>query len=147
MPRPSRIDLMKRFFPELGRAGTSGDTEAAIGLNTRACEAILADQIQLFDQFRAERGPGALCLKLADGDRASFYVTLDDFCADLLTAEQVGDLDTSAMLKDVIRAVKTTNLDQQVLILLIDNSRASLLPLPREYPARAIQAMQEEFTV
>ena len=147
MARPSRVELMRRFFPELGDTGSAGDTQAAIGLNTRACEAILADQIRLFDQMRERFGDGALCLKLAGGDRESFYTPLEAFCEDLLTAEGAGDFGMSAMLADIVRVIKTTNFEQQVLVLLIDNSRATLLPLGREYPARSIQAMQEEFTV
>lgn len=147
MPRPSRIELMRRFFPELGQTGSRGETKAAIELNTRACEAVLADQIELFDTFYKERGPGALCLKLAGGDRASHYVTLDDFCQDLLTADAADDVGTANTLKEVIRAIKGNDFGEKILILLIDNSAASLLPVPREYPARSIQALQEEFTV
>lgn len=147
MARPSRIELMRRFFPELGTTGTSGETEAAIQLNTRACEAILADQIELFDRFYEQQGAGVLCLKLADGDRQSFYVTLEAFCEDLLIAESSADTGSASLLREVIRSIKTTDFKQQILVLLIDNSRASLLPLSREYPAKAIQAMQEEFTV
>ena len=138
---------MRRFFPELGETGSAGDTEAVIGVNTRACEAILADQIRLFDQMRGSFGDGALCLKLAGGDRESFYTPLEAFCEDLLTAEGAGDSAMATMLADIIRVIKTTNFQQQVLVLLIDNSRATLLPLGREYPASSIQAMQEEFTI
>lgn len=147
MPRPSRVELMRRFFPELGQTGSRGETKAAVELNTRACEAVLADQIELFDKFHRERGAGALCLKLAGGDRASHYVPLDDFCQDLLTADAAGDAAMAGTLKGIIRAIKTNDFTQQILILLIDNSSASLLPVPREYPARAIQALQEEFAV
>lgn len=138
---------MRRFFPELGQTGSSGETEAAIQLNTRACEAILADQIELFDRFYGEQGAGTLCIKLADGDRESFYVPLEAFCEDLLTAESTADIGTSALLRDVIRSIKTADFQKHILVLLIDNSRASLLPVSREYPAKAIQAMQEEFTI
>ena len=147
MARPSRVELMRRFFPELGETGSAGDTEAVIGVNTRACEAILADQIRLFDKMRGSFGDGALCLKLAGGDRESFYTPLEAFCEDLLTAEGAGDSAMATMLADIIRVIKTTNFQQQVLVLLIDNSRATLLPLGREYPASSIQAMQEEFTI
>lgn len=147
MSRPSRIELMRRFFPELGRTGTTGETEAAIELNTRACEAILADQIRLFDEFHATHGDGALVLKLADGDRNSFYATLDDFCVDLTTAERNCDFSSSSFLKEVIRVIKTTDIATHALVLLIDNSQVSVLPIPREYPARAIQALQEEHAV
>jgi hypothetical protein len=143
MARPSRVELMRRFFHELGQTGTGGETEAAIEINTRACEAILADQIQLFDKFHAEQGDGALVIRLAGGERTAHYVPLDGFCEDLLAAEQSQDFKTSGFLREVIRVIKTTDTERSALVLLIDNSQASLLPIPRDYPARAIQELQE----
>lgn len=136
-----------RFFPELGETLTKADTQAAIEINTRASEAILADQIRLFDEFYATQGPGVLVLKLAGGDRHSHYVPLDDWCADLSAAEQGGDQQQSSFLKETIRSIQTNNYGQRILVLLVDNSSARLLPIPREYPARAVQALQEEFTI
>jgi hypothetical protein len=143
MARPSRVELMRRFFHELGQTGTGGETEAAIAINTRACEAILADQIQLFDKFHAEQGDGALVIRLSGGERTAHYVPLDAFCEDLLAAEQAQDFQSSGFLGDVIRVVKTTDTSRSALVLLIDNSQASLLPIPRDHPARAIQELQE----
>jgi hypothetical protein len=146
MARPSRIELVKRFFPELGSTGTGGETEAAIEINTRACEAILSDQIKLYDEFYEASGPGILCLKLAEGDRRSHYVTLDDLCADLLLAEGSFQPDVASFLKDAIRATKSLDQTANVLIMLMDGSKTSLLPLSRDYPAKMIQALQEEIT-
>lgn len=143
MARPSRVELMRRFFHELGRTGSGGETEAAIEINTRACEAILSDQIQLFDQFHREQGDGALVIRLTGGERSACYVPLEGFCEDLLAAEQAQDFKTSGFLRDVIRTIKTIDVKDKALILLIDKSQASLLPIPREYPARAIQELQE----
>ena len=147
MSRPDRAELVKRIFPELGQTGTAGDTEAAIEVNTRACEAILADVIELFDKFRAEFGDGALVIKLADGDRQSHYVTIEDLCRDLVTAQNLGDLDTSRMLRDMIRSAKTHDFESSVLVMLIDKSSISVLPLPRDYPANNIKELQHELTV
>lgn len=147
MARPSRDELVKRFFPELGSTGTGGETEAAIEINTRACEAVLADMIKLCDEFREERGDGVLVLKLADGDRQSHYVTLADFCEDLTLAERAGDARSSALLRDTIRSIKTNDYSARVLIALVDKSRISVLPIPREYPAKHIQELQEQLTV
>ena len=146
MARPSRIELMHRFFPELGQAGSKGETSAAIELNTRACEAILADQIGIFDEFHREQGPGALCLKLADGAKHAHYVTISDFSTDLMHAEGQGDTAMASALREVVNVIRDCDFSQRVLILLIDNSCFSLLPVPREYPASAIKALQEEFT-
>jgi len=147
MARPSRAELMRRLFPELGRTGTGGETEAAIAINTRACEAILADQIKLFDSFFERYGLGALVIKLAGTDRDSYYIPLESFCEDLLAAEGAGDFQTSGFLRDLISQLKTADVARFALILLIDNSRASLQMVPREYPARAVQELQESHTV
>jgi hypothetical protein len=147
MARPSRTELMRRLFPELGRTCTGGETEAAIAINTRACEAILADQIKLFDSFMERYGLGALVIKLASKDRDSYYVTLDSFCEDLLAAEAASDIHNSGFLRDVISRIKVTDTTGNALFLLIDNSQASLLAVPREYPAKAIQQLQESHTL
>jgi hypothetical protein len=138
---------MRRLFPELGSTGTGGETEAAIAINTRACEAILADQIQLFDSFMERQGLGALVIRLAGKERDSYYVPLEGFCEDLLAAETAGDIQNSGFLRDVISRIKMTDTNNYALILLIDNSQASLLPVPREYPARGVQELQEAHTL
>lgn len=147
MARPSRVDLMRRLFPELGSTGTGGETEAAIAINTRACEAILADQIQLFDSFLERHGPGALVLKLAGGGRDAYYTPLESFCEDLLAAEAAGDIHNSRFLRDVISRIRVTDTEHNALFLLIDRSQANLLVVPREYPARVIQELQESHTL
>lgn len=143
MARPSRVELMRRFFHELGQTGTGGETEAAIEINTRACEAILADQINLFDQFRSEQGDGALVIRLAGKERTAYYVPLEGFCEDLLIAERSQDFQNSGFLKEIIRAIKAADPQREALVLLIDNSQASLMPIPRDHPARAIKELQE----
>ena len=145
MARPSRFELLRKFFPELGETGTGGETEAAIAINTRACEVILADLIKRFDEAFQEQGPGALCLNLAAQN--SSYTTLDDFCGDLLVAEAAGHFEIGGMLRDVISTVQLNNYDERVLVLLIDRSKASLLPIPRVEPARGIQNAQEAATL
>lgn len=147
MSRPTRIDLLRKFFPELGRTGTGAETEAAIAINTRAGEAIMSDLIGVFDREYREQGPGVLCLNLALEDRSGYYVTLDEFCADLLISDGLGQTDVSSMLKDVISTTRLNNYDEQVLVMLIDNSHASLLPIPREFPAQGLQEAQEEATL
>lgn len=147
MSRPSRLELLRKFFPELGDTGTGGETEAAIAINTRACEAVLADMIGLFDKSFKEKGPGILSLNLALQDRGGSYVTLDELCEDLLIAEAMGQNDVSTMLKDTISVVRLNNYEERVLLLLIDRSQASLLPIPRDQPARGIQKAQEAATL
>jgi len=146
MARPSRSELLRKFFPELGETGTGGETEAAIAINTRACEAVLADMIGLFDKSFQEKGAGVLSLNLVLQDRGGSYVTLDELCGDLLAAESMGQSGVSTMLKDVIAQVRLNNYEERVL-LLIDRSKASLLPVPRDHPARSIQEAQEAATL
>lgn len=148
MARPSRYELLRNFFPELGETGTGGETEAAIAINTRACEVILADLIKQFDESHAVQGPGVLTLNLTmpRGQGAAF-VTLDDLCADLLVAEAVSDVATSSMLRDAISTVRLNNYEERVLVLLIDRSKATLMPIPRIEPARGIQQAQEAATL
>lgn len=150
MSRPSRLELLRKFFPELGETGTGGETEAAIAINTRACEAILADLVQVFDRGFKRHGAGVLHLNLQlqgfPRDGAS-YVPLDDLCADLITAERSQDFAISGMLRDVISTVRLNNYEERVLILLTDRSRSSLLPVPRDHPATCIQKAQEAATL
>jgi hypothetical protein len=51
------------------------------------------------------------------------------------------------MLKDTISVVRLNNYEERVLLLLIDRSQASLLPIPRDQPARSIQEAQEAATL
>jgi hypothetical protein len=47
----------------------------------------------------------------------------------------------------VISRIRVTDTEHNALFLLIDKSQASLLVVPREYPARAIQELQESHTL
>lgn len=150
MSRPSRLELLRKFFPELGGTGAGPATEAAIAINTRACEAILADLIQAFDREFRRRGAGVLHLNLQLQGllrEKAVYVPLDDLCADLVTAERHQDFAISGMLRDVISTVKCNNYDERVLILLTDRSSSSLLPVSRDHPATCIQRAQEDATL
>lgn len=142
MPRPHRAEMIRRFFQELGQTAPGAETEAAIEINTRACEAILADLIAEFDKHHAEQGEGALVLRLSGQEPSARFAPLEDFCRDLIDAEEA-DSGHSPFLREVVRTIKTTNTNEKVLILLIDNSQATLLPVPREYPARGIQELQQ----
>lgn len=146
MPKPTRIELLKKFFPNLGDADPGAETEESVALNTRSAEAILADLINVFDCLREQKGDGVLGLRLIEpGD--GFYLTVDDLCSDLLSAEAAGDRGSVNFLKDAIRVAKSNNFDEFALLLLVDNSGARLSPIPRDYPAKGVQILQEEATV
>jgi hypothetical protein len=145
MGRPSRLELLQRFFPELQQQrGSAGDRQAAITYNTLACEAVLADQLRLFDAGHRRLGPGALAVRLQAGQPASTYLPLADLQADRDQARAAGDRATETFLSEVLEAIGRLDPDQVGLVLLIDNSRAQLLPIPRAYPARAIETMLQE---
>lgn len=147
MSRPGRPALIKSFFQELGDTITKADTQEQIALNTRACELILADHIKHFDQFYKKQGPGVMCINLANKGLAAYYLTIDDCHADLQIAKGFGHNDIRQMLESLVKAIETNNFNEQVLVMLIDNSQSSLLPIPRDHPAEGIQELQEELTV
>lgn len=147
MKRPDRSALLKSFFQELGDTITKADTEEQIALNTRACEVILHDHIKEFDRFYADKGPGVLCINLANKGSQAYYLTDDDIRSDLKASKGIGQEDIHDMLQAVLQQVESANFSQIVLVMLIDNSRTTLLPIPREYPASGIQELQERLTV
>ena len=126
--------------------GTSGDQEASKQFNIRACEAILKDQIDLYDKFHGQWGPGVLLNKLAGENRDSLYMSLDDLDADISVATAAGDTDM-AFLKDIKEQVENTNFHQCALIGIVDNTGARVFQIDRDYPAKRIQALIEEFTL
>jgi hypothetical protein len=145
MTRPSRFELLSKFFPELKQPGTQGDKEASLRFNTLACEAILADQLHLFDIGFRHNGPGLLCVRLRGGAQCSEYLPVDDLRVDQAEAKRAGDSDVERFLADAISQIGSTNFEKCGLVLLIDNSSMQVFPIDRDYPARAIQAMLEEF--
>lgn len=145
MPRPSRPELINKFFPELRQSvGSTGDKEAAVGVNTRATEAILSDFIGLFDAGHAQLGPGVLAVRLSkDNSKTSDYLSLDDLQADADTANKLGDTSLHTALADTIAIIREFNTEKAALLLLID-SGFRLFPVNRDNPARSITAMMEE---
>lgn len=145
MARPTKLELLHRFFPEvMNPAGSKGDKEAAMRVNTLACEAILADLLNLYDKGLDREGLGALCLRLQRGSQVSDYVPIDDFRADREMALRNQASDMESFLLDVIDQIERTDPKKAAIILLLDNSSAQLFQIGREYPARTIQALMEE---
>lgn len=147
MARPTKLDLLRRFFPEvMEQSGSKGDKEAALRINTAACEAILADLITLYDKGFNQRGLGALCVRLHQDAQESSYISIEDFRADRDMANRNQSADLEGFLSDVIDQIERINPDKAVLVLLLDNSSAQLFPVNRDFPARSIQALMEEYT-
>jgi hypothetical protein len=143
--RPTRLELLHKFFPELKEASGSKTTDAAIQINIRACEAILADMIDMFDKGYNADGPGVLCIRLHKDSKESEYLPQNELALDLNYAEKVNDTDVIDALSKIIDTIEDFNAEKGVLLMLVDNSRMQVLPIDREYPARAIQAMMEEY--
>ena len=147
MPRPSRYELLQKMFPELRTSsGSAGDKEAAIGINQRAAEAILGDQIQLYDTGFKALGPGVLNIRLSkDNKKTSEYITHQEITADAELAQKFGDTEIAADMSDVANFVDGFNPNKAALILLVDNSGFRLLPIDRDNPASTLVALMEEF--
>ena len=147
MNRPSRYELLTKMFPELRTTeGSKGDKEAAIGINTRACEAILGDMIGNYDKGFAAFGPGVLNVRLSkDTSKTSEYITLSEIIADADLATQHGDTDIASAMTDVAKTVESFNPNKAGLVLLVDNSGFRLLPVDRDNPASTLVSMMEEF--
>tara|TARA_B100000925_G_scaffold272980_1_gene237351 strand:- start:3948 stop:4397 length:450 start_codon:yes stop_codon:yes gene_type:complete len=146
MYRPSRPELVTKFFPELKQniGATTGDKEAIVGINTRATEAVLQDFIGLYDTAAAVLGEGVLAVRLSkDNKKESNFVTLEELQLDADDAVKVGDDHIASSLGDIISIVSGMNTEQAVPLLLID-SRLTLCLLKRDNPAAAITAMMEE---
>lgn len=141
--RPSRDELVLKFFPEI-KENKGADTEGAIALNVRACEAVLSDLIDLYDEGLELHGHGILVLRLHEGAKHSGFLTLDEMRADLKDAQKHGNIGAATFFQEVIDAIEGHNHSAAALVALVDNSRSQVIPIDREYPARAIQAMLKE---
>ncbi len=144
MKRPSRLELLNKFFPTTKEVSTSADKEAANKFNARACEAILCDMVNMFDKGHHEYGPGVLCLRIHKGSKDSEYLSLEDLSYDLEVAQSHGDTEIANSINDVLSAVKDINAEKCALLMLVDNSRMQVLPVDRKKPGKSIESMLKE---
>lgn len=145
MPRPSRIELLSRFFPEIKEKSGKADKEQSIAYNTLACEVVLADLLRLYDKGLAAQGPGALCVRLHKGAGESAYLPVADLRADQEQARLAGDAGIESSMKSMLDEIERINPAKAGLVLMVDNSSIQLFPIDREYPARSVEALLEEF--
>lgn len=143
MSKLTRPELLLKFFPEMASKVTKGDREAAVRYNMLACEAILADQLRLYDNGFEQQGPGVLCVRIHRDASESCYLPLADLQEDLETAKTSGNSGLESFLKDAVSRIEECNISRAGLIMLLDNSTAQLFRLDREYPAKEIKAMLE----
>ena len=145
MPRPSKIELLSRFFPEIKEKVTKADKEQSIAYNTLACEVVLADLLRLYDKGFSVQGPGTLCVRLHKGAGESSYLALSDLRADQDQARAAGESGIESSMKAMIDEIERINPEKAGLVLMVDNSSIQLFPIDRDYPARSVQALLEEF--
>jgi len=146
MTRPTRIELLEKFFPEIKENATAGEREASIRLNSMACELILADLITKFDNALAKQGKGILILFLSKGRQGASFVPVADFEQDFETAKTSGDTEMEAFLGSALQQIESISPEKAALIMLVDNTGAQLFPISRDYPANPIKAILEEFS-
>jgi len=150
MARPKPTELLVKFFPELiDKSVSSSNKDASKELNTRICEAIIADLIGKFDSLFSYLGEGALIVKLAtrhgkDTIQTQNFINKFSLERDLAEANKAGDATVVEFLKDVLSKVNKCRFDDEICILLLDNSGGSAAILPRDNPAKRIQAMMDE---
>ena len=143
--RPSREELVARAFPELRQSGAGlGDKEAAIGINTRAAEAILGDLIGLYDAGYSAKGPGVLAVRLNKEavSQNSDYLTADDIKQDYELASRLGDEGIASKMSEITSLLDSHNAAKAALLMLID-SGMRVFQIPRDNPASALTAMME----
>tara|TARA_Y100000401_G_scaffold49226_1_gene38311 strand:+ start:1897 stop:2343 length:447 start_codon:yes stop_codon:yes gene_type:complete len=144
--RPSRLEMLSKFFPELKERSAKADREAAIQYNLLACEVVLADLLQKFDREYEKYGPGVLCMRLQKGARKSEYLTQREVQGDYDLAIQDGAKELQSQLKEVVDAIKNSNFNQCGLVMRVDNSGLGVMQIPRENPASALKALMQEIT-
>ena len=150
MARPKPIELLVKFFPELtDKTLASSNKEASKELNVRICEAIISDLINKYDSLHSYMGDGALIVKLASLHgkptvQTQNFINKFSLEQDLEEAKKNGDSTVEEFWKDILQKVSKMNLAEEICILLIDNSGGSAAILPRENPAKRIQAMMND---
>ncbi len=150
MARPKPTELLVKFFPELiDKSVPSANKDPSKELNVRICEAIISDLISKFDSLMSYMGEGALIVKLASRHgkpqiQTQNFINRFSLEQDLKEAEKTGDTTVIEFLKDVLDKVKKCQFDEEICILLLDNSGGSAAVIPRDNPAKRIQTMMNE---
>ena len=85
-------------------------------------------------------------MRLHKGARKSEYLTQREVQGDYDLAVQDGATDLQKQLKEVVDAIKNSNVNQCGLLMRVDNSGLGVMRIPRENPASALKAMMEELT-
>tara|TARA_X000001036_G_scaffold163327_1_gene155006 strand:- start:3832 stop:4287 length:456 start_codon:yes stop_codon:yes gene_type:complete len=149
MARPQPQELLVKFFPELiDKKVSSKNKEASKELNVRICEAIISDLINKYDSLYSYMGEGALIVRLGsrhgkDNIDNNNYINRFTLEKDLRDARENKDETVAEFFTDVINKVKATDVNEEICIVLVDNSGGSACVIPRDNPAKRISAMMD----
>jgi hypothetical protein len=141
MPRLDQEQILLQFFPDIY---TSSKPEVMRRIGTMACRLVLLDLLGSYENARAERGPGALVIRMVDGKRDAIYVIAAEFGEDMEMARRGNDTGAIGFLSGVIAAIESLNHETHALFLMVEGQGASCTPVPFEAPEKAIAEMFKE---
>ena len=141
MPRLNQQQILLQFFPDIF---TSEKPEVMRRIGTMACRLVLLDLLGSYQNARAERGPGALVIRMVDGKRDADYLSVGDFDVDLATATKDNDGQASSFFLSILNEIARLNHDTHALFVMVEGQGASCVAVPFEAPERAIADMLRE---
>ncbi len=141
MPRLNQEQILHQFFPDIY---TSPKPEVMRRIGTMACRLVLLDMLGSYENARAERGPGALAIRMVEGKRDAVYLSIDDFDSDLSIATQDGDVGACSFFSSILGEIASLNHDTHALFVMLESQGASCVAVPFEAPERAIAEMLKE---
>lgn len=147
MNKPSRPELLAKFFPELTEQKTSSGREASAALALRSSEMILIDMINQFDKLFTTHGsaPGILMVSIANNKNrhVARWYSYEDCSEDIGLARDSKDTATESFLTSIRDSIIRFDTTDYALIALSDNTTHSVLPIPRDHPAKGIEKLIE----
>ena len=84
-------------------------------------------------------------MRLHEGAGESAYLAVSDLRADQEQAHKAGDTGIESSMKAMVDEIERINPEKAGLVLMVDNTSVQLFPIDREYPARSVSALLEEF--
>jgi len=84
-------------------------------------------------------------VRLHKGANESSFLAASDLKADQQRAQEDGDSALESFFKATIDQIERIDPEKAGLVLMVDNSSVQLFPIDREYPARSVQALLEEY--
>ena len=141
MPRLSQEQILLQFFPDIF---TSEKPEVMRRIGTMACRLVLLDLLGSYENARAERGPGALVIRMVDGKRDADYLSVADFESDQACAKECNDFNAVSFFDSVLGEIDRLDHGIHALFVMVEGQGASCVAVPFEAPERAIAEMLRE---